>query len=127
VTAPSVTASSVLLVALGAGVGAPLRFVVDRWARDHTRAGTILGTLIVNVVGSFVLGLTAGCSTAPSWLMPLVGIGFCGALTTFSTLAFETWVFLEERAWKPFAANLALTVGLGLPAVWLGYLLAASA
>ena len=54
------TTSSVLLVALGAAVGAPLRFVIDRWAREHTRAGTILGTLVVNVVGSFVLGLVAG-------------------------------------------------------------------
>ena len=122
-TGSSVTASSVLLVALGAGVGAPLRFVVDRWARENSAAGTILGTLIVNVVGSFVLGVVAGLPHHASWLMPLVGIGFCGALTTFSTLAFETWVFLEERAWKPLVANLALTLGLGLPAVWLGYLL----
>ena len=117
------TGSGALLVLAGGAVGAPLRFVVDRWAREHTRAGTILGTLIVNVVGSFVLGVVAGVPHPASWLLPLVGIGFCGALTTFSTLAFETWVFLEERAWKPFAANLALTLGLGLPAVWLGYLL----
>ena len=119
----SMTASAVLLVAVGAAVGAPLRFLVDRWARDHTRAGTILGTLVVNVVGSFLLGAVAGVPHPADWLMPLVGIGFCGALTTFSTLAFELWVFLEERAWKPFAANLILTLGLGLPAVWLGYLL----
>jgi CrcB protein len=119
--------SPVLLVALGAAFGAPLRFLVDRWARDHTRAGTILGTLVVNVVGSFVLGVVAGVPGPPGWLMPQVGIGFCGALTTFSTLAFETWVFLEERAWRPFVANLALTLGLGLPAVWLGYVLGASA
>ena len=116
-----------LLVLAGAAVGGPLRFLVDRWAREHTRAGTILGTLVVNVVGSFVLGLVAGVPHPSSWLMPLVGIGFCGALTTFSTLAFETWVFFEERAWKPFAANLALTLGLGLPALWLGYALAARA
>lgn len=112
-----------LLVLLGAAVGAPLRFVVDRWAREHTRAGTILGTLAVNVVGSFVLGLVAGLPDPADWLMPLVGIGFCGALTTFSTLAFETWVFLERRAWRPFVGNLALSLGLGLPAVWLGFAL----
>lgn len=115
--------TTALLVCAGAAVGAPLRFLVDRWAREHTRAGTILGTLVVNVVGSFVLGLVAGAPHAPDWLVPLVGVGFCGALTTFSTLAFETWVFLEERAWGPFVANLALTLGLGLPAVWLGYAL----
>lgn len=120
------TASSLLLVALGAAVGAPLRFLVDRWAREHTRAGTILGTLVVNVVGSFVLGLVAGLPDPADWLMPLVGIGFCGALTTFSTLAFETWVFLEQRAWRPFAGNLGLSLGLGLPGLWLGVVLGAS-
>lgn len=113
-----------LLVVAGAAVGAPARFLVDRWARRHSSAGTILGTLIVNVVGSFVLGLVAAISStsgAPSWLLPLVGVGFCGALTTFSTLAFETWVFLEERAWRPFLANLLLSVGLGGLAVVSGY------
>lgn len=114
---------TVLLVIAGAVVGAPMRFLVDRWARDHFRAGTILGTLVVNVVGSFILGLAAGWPAAPSWVLPLVGVGFCGALTTFSTLAFETWVFVEERAWRPFATNLGLSLGLGLPAVWLGWAL----
>lgn len=112
-----------LLVAAGAAVGAPLRFLVDRWARARYDAGTITGTLVVNIAGSFVLGIAAGWSSAPSWVLPLVGIGFCGALTTFSTLAFETWVFLERREWRPFAANLALSLGLGLPAVWLGWAL----
>ena len=112
-----------LLVAAGAVVGAPLRFLVDRWARARFDAGTIIGTLLVNVAGSLVLGVAAGWSTAPSWVLPLVGIGFCGALTTFSTLAFETWVFLERRQWRPLTANLALSLGLGLPAVSLGWAL----
>ena len=119
-----------LLVVAGAAVGAPARFLVDRWARRHSSAGTILGTLIVNVVGSLVLGVVAALSGepgAPSWLLPLVGVGFCGALTTFSTLAFETWVFYEERAWRPFAANLLLSVGLGGVAVALGYALGSAA
>ena len=112
-----------VLVALGAAVGAPLRFLVDGWARARYDAGTIIGTLVVNVAGSLVLGVAAGWAAAPSWVLPLVGIGFCGALTTFSTLAFETWVSLERREWRPFAANLALSLGLGLPAVWLGWAL----
>ncbi len=119
-----------LLVVAGAAVGAPARFLVDRWARRHSSAGTILGTLIVNLVGSLVLGVVAALSRepgAPSWLLPLVGVGFCGALTTFSTLAFETWVFYEERAWRPFAANLLLSLGLGGVAVALGYAIGSAA
>ncbi len=116
-----------LFVVLGAALGAPTRFLVDRWARARFRSGTIVGTLVVNIAGSFVLGLVAGASdqgALPTWVLPLVGVGFCGALTTFSTLAFETWVFLEERQWRPFAANLVLSLALGGLAVWGGYLAA---
>ncbi|WP_270889820.1 fluoride efflux transporter FluC [Pedococcus sp. 5OH_020] len=109
-----------LLVVCGAAVGAPVRYLVDRWSRRHSRAGTTLGTLVVNVVGSLLLGLVAGLPGAPSWVFALVGVGFCGALTTFSTLAFETWAFWEERHWRPLVANLSLSLGLGLLAVWLG-------
>ena len=80
-----------LLVVAGAAVGAPARFLVDRWARRHSSAGTILGTLIVNVVGSLVLGVVAALSRepgAPSWLLPRVGVGFCVARTTVNTRAF---------------------------------------
>lgn len=89
-----------LLVVAGAAVGAPTRFLVDRWARHHSPAGTILGTLIVNVVGSLVLGAVAAASTdqsCPAWLLPLVGVGFCGALTTFSTLQVELIRMLDHH------------------------------
>ena len=115
-----------LLVALGASAGAPLRFLVDRWAREHSSAGTILGTLIVNVAGAFLLGILSGWTGRPAWAMPLQGMGFCGALTTFSTLTFETWVLFEERKWGPFAANLGLSLGLGGVAVVAGYALTSS-
>lgn len=116
-----------LLVVLGASVGAPVRFLVDRWARAHFSAGTVLGTLVVNVAGSFVLGALSGWSARPAWVMPLLGMGFCGALTTFSTLTLETWVLFEERAWRPFAANLLLSLGLGGVAVVLGHALGSAA
>jgi CrcB protein len=110
-----------LLVVLGASAGAPVRFLVDRWAREHSRAGTVLGTLLVNVAGTFLLGVLSGWSTRPAWVMPLLGFGFCGALTTFSTLTLETWVLLEERRWRPFAANLGLHLLLGAVAVVAGW------
>ena len=111
----------VLLVLAGASVGAPLRFLLDRWAREHSPAGTVLGTLVVNVAGSFLLGAFAAWEGRPGWVMPLLGAGFCGALTTFSTLTLETWVLFEERAWRPLWANLLLSLGLGGLAVATGY------
>ena len=115
-----------VLVVLGAAVGAPVRFLVDRWARERYRSGTVLGTLIVNVAGSMLLGGLSGWVTRPPWVMPLLGVGFCGALTTFSTFALETWVLFEERAWRPFTANLALSLGLGGVAVVVGYAVGAA-
>ena len=75
---------------LGAAVGAPLRYLVNHWVRARARRHPPAGTLVVNVVGS-VRARTArrrGSRAAP---LALVGIGFCGALTTFSTLALELW------------------------------------
>ena len=115
--------TAVLLVAAGAAVGAPLRLLVDRWAREHSAAGTVLGTLVVNVVGSFVIGVVAGLPDPTAWVWPLVAVGFCGALTTFSTLAFELLVTFERAEWRPFTANLVLSLLLGGLAVWFGVLL----
>jgi CrcB protein len=77
-----------LLVALGACVGAPLRLLVSRWVADEN------GTLVVNVLGSLLLGMVAGTSTA--WYA-LLGIGFCGAFTTYSAFAVEA-VTLRARS-----------------------------
>ena len=110
-------------VAAGAAIGAPARYLtvhlVTGWGGRPSA-----GTLVVNVVGAFVLGLVAGARPSP-WLGALVGVGFCGAFTTFSTLALELWQDLRERRWAAVAANLAATLGLGLGAVSLGWALTA--
>ena len=78
-----------LWVALGAAVGAPLRYVLDRYVQSHHDGVFPRGILVVNVLGSFVLGLLAGAS-APPVVAALLGTGFCGAFTTWSTLAQDT-------------------------------------
>lgn len=84
------------LVAAGALVGAPLRLLVLRLAgrggRDPAR-----GTLVVNVVGSALLGLLLGAAAAPPGVVALVGTGFCGALTTFSTFGADVVRMVEQR------------------------------
>lgn len=73
-----------LLVALGAAVGAPLRFLVGGWLDRRVH----WGTLVVNLVGSFVLGALVGAAVDGHWLA-LLGTGFCGGLTTYSAFAVQ--------------------------------------
>jgi CrcB protein len=77
-----------LLVALGACVGAPMRLLISRLVPDEN------GTLLVNVAGSLLIGLFAGLTA--SWYA-LLGVGFCGAFTTYSTFAVEA-VTLRARS-----------------------------
>lgn len=117
------TLGTALLVALGAAVGAPLRYLVNQEVRARLGGTPVAGTLVVNVVGSFVLGAVvgAGLGTAP---LALVGIGFCGALTTFSTLALELWDAMADDRYAHAVANVALSLTLGLGAAWLGWVVA---
>jgi CrcB protein len=112
-----------LLVALGAAVGAPLRYVVNHVVRERFGGTPVAGTLVVNVAGSFVLGLLVGFA-ADGWPLVLVGTGFCGALTTFSTLALEIWDAMSDDRYPHAAANVVLSLSLGLGAAWLGWSLA---
>ncbi|WP_404380040.1 CrcB family protein [Knoellia locipacati] len=111
-----------LLVALGAAVGAPLRYAVNHWMRERWGATPTAGTLAVNVIGSLVLGVVVGAGVDGSRLA-LVGTGFCGSLTTFSTLALELQdAFGDERP-RDAVVNVLLHLLLGVGAAWLGWAL----
>ncbi len=108
-----------LLVILGATVGAPLRYLTDRWVQGLHATRMPWGTLTVNVVGSLVLGGLTGAA-AGHQVMLLAGTGLCGALTTYSTFSFETVRLAEQRAGRLVAANLVISIGLGLSAALAG-------
>ena len=80
------------------------------------------GTLAVNIVGSLVLGVVAAGGAGE--VRTVVGIGFCGSFTTFSTFGFETLHLFESGQRRLAASNVALSVVLGLAAVSLGWNLA---
>ena len=112
-----------LLVALGAAVGAPLRYLTDRFIQSRHQTLFPWGTLTANLVGSLILGGVAGAAlgaTDPLYL--LIGTGFCGALTTYSTFAYEAWRLAERRERLLALANVAGSIAAGLGAASLGYL-----
>ena len=110
-----------LLVVLGAVVGAPLRLFADRVATARRGAGSVVGTLVVNVVGSAVLGVLLGLRDVPPAVVALVGTGFCGSLTTFSTFGTDVVRLVEQRTVLRAAGYVAGSLVLGLGVAALGY------
>ncbi|GGF24860.1 fluoride efflux transporter CrcB [Subtercola lobariae] len=120
------TAVELFAVALAGGVGAVVRFVVDGLIRDHVRASYPVGTTVINVTGSFLLGLitalAVGAALSDDWRL-IIGTGFLGGYTTFSTASFET-VRLTQTG--RYAAALANGLGMlvaSVAAAALGYYL----
>lgn len=114
-----------LLVVLGAAVGAPMRYATDRLVQSRYGTGFPWGTFTVNIAGSLVLGLVLGATTSPE-VIALVGTGFCGALTTYSTFSYETVQLAARRAPLQATAHAAGSMLAGLGAAAAGLALGAS-
>ncbi|PQM44018.1 Putative fluoride ion transporter CrcB [Mycobacterium talmoniae] len=110
-------------VLLLGGVGAVLRFMVDRAVARRAARSFPFGTLTVNLSGAALLGLISGLALSPHAAL-LAGTALVGSYTTFSTWMLETERLGEERQIWPAAANLVASVGLGVAAAWLGQWLA---
>ena len=106
-------------VALIGGVGALLRFLVDRTVSKRVAQSFPFGTLVVNLSGALLLGFFAGLALSPHVAL-LAGTAFVGSYTTFSTWMLETQRLGEERQVASAFANIAVSVALGLAAAWLG-------
>jgi fluoride exporter len=108
-----------LMVIVGAVIGAPTRYLTDRLVQSRHDTGFPWGTFTVNVVGSFVLGFVTGATASPV-VTALVGTGFCGALTTYSTFGYETVQLAAGRSVLFAAFNALGSVVAGLGAAGLG-------
>jgi CrcB protein len=115
-------------IALAGAVGAPARYFVDRAVLGRMRTGLPTGTLLINVIGSFILGVLTGLAlyhAFPSTPKTILGTGFCGAFTTFSTFAYEV-VRLAEQG-RRGAAVRTLVAGVVLPTLAAAFGLALAA
>jgi CrcB protein len=117
-------------VCLGAAVGAPSRYLVDRAVQARHDSLVPWGTMLVNVVGSLVLGVLVGLATGrdvPDTVMLTLGTGLCGALTTYSTFGYETFRLVEDGARLYAVLNVAVSLVVGVAAAGIGYAVGAGA
>jgi len=120
-----------LLVGIGSFIGGNARFILARWVGGAIDARFPLGTFLINVGGSFLLGLLGGLLAGRAVphadaLRLALGVGFCGGFTTFSTFEFETHALLEDGLWLPAVANMVVSLFAGLLAVRFGTVAARS-
>ena len=113
-----------LAVALGGALGAVARYGLSGWVQQLSGGFFPYGTLAVNVLGSFIIGLVMQTATGRfAWSLEarlLLTTGFCGGLTTFSTFSYETLALLEDQQWLAAGGNTLLNVLVCLAATWLG-------
>lgn len=121
-----------LWVALGGALGSMGRYWASGLVSDHYRGTFPLGTLLINIAGSFIIGFLAAMTETESRTLTSPGfrqffmVGICGGFTTFSSFSLETLRRLQDGEWLYAGANVVLSVTLCLIAVWLGYLLGAT-
>lgn len=117
--------SKMLLIFLGSGLGGVGRYLLSGWTQRLANGSFPVGTLAVNVLGCLAIGFL-GAALGGRWLVReeyrmAMTIGVVGGFTTFSTFGIETFALLNDGQRLRAAANVALSVVLGLAAVWIGY------
>lgn len=117
----------IFIIGSGSFVGGIARFLASRAIQNYAESGFPFGTLFVNIVGSFLIGIFYGLSERgnilnPEWRVFLT-IGFCGGFTTFSTFSNENISLIRDGNFFHFSIYTGLTVFAGLLAVYLGNLL----
>jgi len=112
---------------LAGSIGAPTRFLLDAFVQDRTSGVFPWGTFAINMSGSLLLGFLTGLAlyhAFPATPRIVIGTGFCGAYTTFSTWTFETMRLLEEGAVREASLNAGMSLLVGMAAAGTGLALA---
>lgn len=117
----------VLFVAIGGAVGSVLRYLIGGWVQQLS-PGFPVGTLTINIVGCFFIGFLATLFTGPFLIRDeyraFILVGVLGGFTTFSTFSWDTNRLADTGQFTAAAANVLLSVGVGLVATWIGARLA---
>jgi len=115
-------------IAIGSALGGVSRYLLGGLVQRGVGSGFPAGTLVVNVTGSFLLGMFLRYGLETPTLTPemraFLTIGFCGGYTTFSTFSYETVALLEDGQWGRAGLYAAASLALSLVAVLLGFIVA---
>lgn len=112
-----------LAIAVGGGIGALARYRLEGVIAPRQRTPFPLSTLVINVTGSTALGLLVGAVGLSAGVVPLLGTGFLGGYTTFSTFTYENMQLVQDRAWRYVAWNVVLSGSLSFAGAAAGYAL----
>jgi CrcB protein len=114
-----------LWIALAGAAGTLCRYALGRWILTATGGAFPWGTLVVNAVGCFLIGIVAAVIEKEEMLSPAlrlaVIVGFLGGFTTFSSFALESFALAKDGSWGAAAGYFVLTNAIGLAAVWVGH------
>lgn len=111
------------IVGLGGVLGTLLRYYLGKWVTSKTGTRFPWGTWIINLSGSMLLGVLSALHTGqaiPEWCWLMLGTGFCGAYTTFSTFGYETITLIGNGLKRQAAVYVLSSVVIGILCAWLG-------
>jgi CrcB protein len=115
---------NIMMIALGAALGANLRYCLSLWAAQRFGTSFPYGTLIINVLGSFAIGIVLVLATTRLALSEplrlLIVTGLLGGFTTFSSFSFEVYTLLTGGSWGAAALYVLGSFGLGMVGVFAG-------
>jgi CrcB protein len=112
-------------VAIGSGIGGVVRLLLGNFIQQRAGSSFPLGTLVINITGSFILGFVIRYALATPSVTPemraLLTTGFCGGYTTFSTYSFETATLIEDGRYERASLYILLSVGVALLGTFGGF------